>query len=682
MNIKLRDSREDKKIIDLNKIDGKQRVVIENVQPEIDNGLFAIKRIKGESVKVSANIFADGHDLIQAYLLFRKKGENSWQKTPMEMVAKDLWQGKFTVAQPGIYEYTIEALVDHLATWWEDIQKKATDSNNLTVDLKCGLSLLASVVPKIEEIDKKNALQKLITLIQRGEKKDQEEIIDLLEKNLDEEFLKKYPLPNHITRYDKILRAVVDRKRAGFSAWYELFPRSCSAKSGAHGTFQDCLNWIPEIASMGFNVLYFPPIHPIGKTHRKGKNNAISASPEDPGSPWAIGSETGGHTAIHPQLGNFADFQKVIEKAGQYGMEIALDLAFQCSPDHPYVKEHPEWFRWRVDGTVQYAENPPKKYEDIIPFNFETEHWKELWEELKNVVLFWIKEGVKIFRVDNPHTKPFLFWEWLIGLIKKDYPEVIFLSEAFTRPKVMYRLAKLGFTQSYTYFTWRNTKQEYTDYLNELTHTQVKEYFRPNFWPNTPDILSEYLQTGGASAFIIRFILAATLSSNYGIYGPPYERFINKALPGKEEYCDSEKYELKYWPPDEVKESTIELFTIVNRIREENPEFHRTDNIRFLPVENNQLLYFAKFNDEGNDAILVIINLDPNYTQSGWVKVPLYELGIPTEQSFMAHDLLGGGQYIWQGEYNYVELNPHILPAHIIKIKRHLKKEDQFDYFS
>ncbi len=449
----------------------------------------------------------------------------------MEMIAKDLWQGEFTVTELGIYEYTIEALVDHLATWWEDIQKKATGGDNLTVDLKCGLSLLAKIINEVEETGKKASIQKLITLIQKGEKQEQEEILRLLEKELDNEFLKKYHLPDHVTRYNKTLRIAVDRKRAGFSAWYELFPRSCSTKPGVHGTFQDCLNRIPEIAGMGFNVLYFPPIHPIGKTHRKGKNNAIIANADDPGSPWAIGSEIGGHTAIHPELGSLTDFREVVKKAEEYGMEIALDIAFQCSPDHPYIKEHPEWFRWRVDGTIQYAENPPKKYEDIVPFNFETEHWKELWEELKNVVLFWIKEGVKIFRVDNPHTKPFIFWEWLISLIKEDYPEVIFLSEAFTRPKVMYRLAKLGFTQSYTYFTWRNTKQEYTDYLNELAHTQLKEYFRPNFWPNTPDILSEYLQTGGAPAFIIRFLLAATLSSNYGIYGPPYERFISTPLP-------------------------------------------------------------------------------------------------------------------------------------------------------
>ena len=598
----------------------------------------------------------------------------------MIVIAKDLWQGKFIVPKPGIYEYTIEARVDHLATWRQDIQKKAASSDSLLVDLKSGLPLLAEVSVKIIEPDKKAALRELMTLIQKG--KEHKKILALLEKELNDEFLKKYSLPNHATAYGQKLRVVVDRRRAGFSAWYELFPRSCSSEPGSHGTFRDCLNWIPEIAGMGFNVLYLPPIHPIGKTHRKGKNNSIVAEAGDPGSPWAIGSELGGHMAIHPQLGNFEDFQLIIKKTQEYGMEVALDLAFQCSPDHPYIKEHPEWFRWRVDGTIQYAENPPKKYEDIIPFNFETEQWKELWEELKNVVLFWIKQGVKIFRVDNPHTKPFLFWEWLIAQVKKDYPETIFLSEAFTRPKVMYRLAKLGFTQSYTYFTWRNTKQEFIDYLTELSQTELKEYFRPNFWPNTPDILSEYLQNSDIAAFLIRFLLAATLSPNYGIYGPPYERFINTPLPGKEEYLNSEKYEIKYWRPEEVKESTREFFAAVNRIREENPEFHRIDNIRFFPVENNQLLYFAKFNENGNDALLVVINLDPHYTQSGWVKVPLVELDIAPKESFLAHDLLGGEKYIWQGEYNYVELNPSKLPAHIIRITKQLKKEQQFDYFS
>jgi len=571
-------------------------------------------------------------------------------------------------------------MVDHLSSWWKDIQKKAESGRNIIVDIKSGISILTESMQKIGEPDKQATIQQIIALIQKGEPQDI--LIKKLQKELDSEFLQKYPVPNHITRYTNILKVNVERNRAGFSAWYEIFPRSCSSEPDKHGTFRDCLKRIPEIAQMGFNVLYFPPIHPIGITHRKGKNNSVIADQEDPGSPWAIGNDIGGHMTIHPALGSFSDFQKVIKKANEYGMELALDLAFQCSPDHPYIKDHPEWFRWRVDGTIQYAENPPKKYEDIVPFNFETAQWQSLWEELKNIVIFWIKQGIKIFRVDNPHTKPFLFWEWLIKLIKDDYPEVIFLAEAFTRPKVMYRLAKLGFTQSYTYFTWRNTKQELTEYLLEITQSQVKDFFRPNFWPNTPDILSEYLQADSQPAFIIRFILASTLSSNYGIYGPPYERFINKAIPGKEEYYGSEKYEIKKWLPEEVKESTRTLITTINKIRKENQEFQKTNNIRFLPVENSQLLYYAKFNEQETNAILVVVNLDPNYTQSGWIKVPLNELGISTEQSFLAQDLLGGGQYIWQGEYNYVELNPHILPAHIIKIKKYLKKENQFDYFN
>ena len=661
-------------------MNGKQRVVIENVQPEINKGKFSIKRIAGESVLVTADIFADGHDQLLANLLFRKQGEQEWQKTDMKFIINDLWEGEFAVNEPGIYEYTLEAMVDHLATWWKDIRKKFKGSNNIIVDIKSGISLLAESALKVKEPDKKAAIQGVIALIQKGNQ--QERLIKELERLLDKVFLQKYPVTNHITQYPLMLKVIVDRKRAGFSAWYEIFPRSCSDKPDHHGTFRDCLDKIPEIAQMGYNVLYFPPIHPIGITHRKGKNNSVISKKDDPGSPWAIGNKKGGHTTIHSELGNISDFQQVIKKAGEYGMEIALDLAFQCSPDHPYIQEHPEWFQWRVDGTIQYAENPPKKYEDIVPFNFETEQWQGLWEELKNIVIFWIKQGIKIFRVDNPHTKPFIFWEWLIALIKEEFPEVIFLAEAFTRPKVMYRLAKLGFTQSYTYFTWRNTKQELTEYMTELTQTHVKEYFRPNFWPNTPDILSEYLQADNQPAFIIRFILAATLSSNYGIYGPPYERFINQAVPGKEEYHNSEKYELKNWLPAEVRESTRDLFANINRIRKENTEFHTTNNIRFLPVENNQLLYFAKFNKEQTDAVLVVINLDPHYTQSGWVKMPLYELGILPKQSFLAQDLLGGGQYIWQGEYNYVELNPHILPAHILRIRRQLKKENQFDYFS
>jgi len=576
-------------------------VVIEYVQPEIDGGYFPIKRIIGERVKVTANIFADGHDQVRATLLFRKQGKEKWQFSPMNFVGNDQWSGEFTVEEIGIYEYTIEGWVD--------------------------------------------------------------------------------PLKNHKTRYPKELKVIVDRKKALFSAWYELFPRSCSPEINQHGTFLDCEKILPDIAHLGFDILYFPPIHPIGKTYRKGKNNTITTQKGDPGSPWAIGDETGGHMAIHPQLGSLNDLHRLIKKAKEYGIEIALDLAFQCSQDHPYIKTHPEWFRWRADGTIQYAENPPKKYEDIVPFDFETAHWQELWEEFKKITLYWIEQGIKIFRVDNPHTKPFLFWEWLIGQVKTQYPEIIFLAEAFTRPKVMYHLAKIGFTQSYTYFTWRNTKHELMEYLNELTNTQVKEYFRPNFWPNTPDILSEYLQLGDRPVFFIRFILAAILSSNYGIYGPPYERFINQVISGKEEYLNSEKYEIKQWKNEDIKESTRDFISRINRIRRENPALQMTNNLKFYHVDNDNLLYFGKSSEDLSDIILIVVNLDPHYTQSGWVQVPLSEMGIEPDQPFLAQDLLGGDQYIWRGEYNYVELNPQVLPAHILKIKKRLKRETDFDYF-
>jgi starch synthase (maltosyl-transferring) len=421
---------------------------------------------------------------------------------------------------------------------------------------------------------------------------------------------------------------------------------------------------------MGFDVLYFPPIHPVGHTHRKGRNNNPVADPDDPGTPWAIGSEEGGHKSIHPQLGTLEDFQSLIAKAREYDIEIALDIAFQCSPDHPYVKQHPEWFRWRPDNTVQYAENPPKKYEDIYPFDFQTENWQELWEELKSIVQFWIEQGVRIFRVDNPHTKPFSFWEWLITDIKTSCSDVIFFSEAFTRPKVMYRLAKLGFTQSYTYFTWRNTKCELIQYFTELTQTEVREYFQPNLWPNTPDILTEYLQSGGRSAFMTRFILAATLGASYGIYGPAFELFENHPRePGSEEYLDSEKYEIKNWDiarTDNLKE----LIARVNRIRRENPALHRDWNLHFHEVDNEQLVCYSKHTDDLSNVVLVVVNLDSQYTQSGWVELPLEKFGIDEQKHYGVHDLLSDARYVWKGSRNYVELDPQIIPAHILLVRQ------------
>ncbi len=468
--------------------------------------------------------------------------------------------------------------------------------------------------------------------------------------------------------YDRILEVRVERKKALFSAWYEFFPRSASPERGKHGTFKDCENVLPEVSKMGFDVIYFPPIHPIGRSHRKGLNNATDAEEGDPGSPWAIGAKEGGHKAIHPELGTMEDFQRLVKKAKDMDIEIALDFAIQCSPDHPYVKEHPQWFKWRPDGTVQYAENPPKKYQDVLPVNFETEDWKNLWKELKSIVEFWIDKGVRIFRVDNPHTKTFLFWEWCIKEINAKHDGIIFLAEAFTRPRVMEELAKIGFNQSYTYFTWRNTKEEFVEYLTQLTKTEMREYYRPNFWPNTPDILPISLENQHEPSFLIRLILAGTLSSNYGIYGPVFEFGHNEAFPGKEEYNHSEKYEIKHW--DWPRRTKIkEVISILNRVRNENEALQSTWNIEFEDTDNDQLLCYSKISQNGNNKILTVVSLDPHHAQSGWVKVPLHRLGIEPQEFFSVTDLLTGSSYVWQEEWNYVELHPQAIPAHILKVE-------------
>jgi starch synthase (maltosyl-transferring) len=493
------------------------------------------------------------------------------------------------------------------------------------------------------------------------------------------ETVRRYPDRSFATTYHAELAVVVDRLTAVFSAWYELFPRSFG-KDGRHGSLRQCEQLLPEIAAMGFDVLYLPPIHPIGQTCRKGKNNSITAAPDDPGSPWAIGSSAGGHKAVHPELGTLDDFRHLRENAGAHGLEIALDLAFQCSPDHPYVTEHPEWFRWRPDGTVQFAENPPKKYQDIIPLNFETDAWRALWEELRSVVRFWIDQGVRIFRVDNPHTKPFSFWEWLIGDVRRDYPDVIFLSEAFTRPKVMQRLAKIGFNQSYTYFTWRHTKWEIEQYIGELAHTEVGEYLRPNFWPNTPDILPQHLQYGGRSVFIIRLILAATLSASYGIYGPAYELCVSEAVDGREEYLNSEKYEIKQWDRN-AKGNIRPVIERINRIRRQNPALQSIRNIELYSVDNEAMLCYGKMTEDKSNIIIVVVNLDPHHRQSGWVRLPLHEMEIDPQKPFLAHDLLTDDKYIWQGEMNYLELDPRVMPGHILRVHKRLRRETDFDYF-
>ncbi len=661
----------------MNVSDGRRRVVIEHVEPEIDGGRFPIKRVVGEKVLVQVDIFADGHDSVSAKLLYKGPHDGEWKEVIMRLGENDRWMGKFTVEEIGMHHYTIEGWVDHFKTWQKDIKKKFDAGQDVNVDILIGVEHIKEATKRSSGKDKKSLAEFANVL---NEEKDTEKAVSFALGEEVSKLMDRYPDRNSATRYEKELSVVVERKMALFSSWFEIFPRSCTSQQGKHGTFKDCEAALPEIAKMGFDVLYFPPIHPIGKTKRKGKNNILISDPDDVGSPWAIGSEEGGHKTIHHHLGTIEDFLRLLEKAREHGMEIAIDLAYQCSPDHPYIKEHPEWFRWRPDGTLQYAENPPKKYEDIIHMNFETDHWQELWNELKSIVVFWVEKGIRIFRVDNPHTKPFAFWEWLIKDIKKNYPDVIFLSEAFTRPKVMYHLAKIGFTQSYTYFTWRNTKWEFTHYINELTQTEVKEYFRPNFWPNTPDILPEHLQYGGRPTFIMRLVLAATLSSNYGIFGPAFILCANEAIPEKEEYLNSEKYEIRQWDWKQ-RGNLKDIIARINKIRKENPALQTTKNVKLYEVDNEYLLFYGKANEDLSNIIFVLVNLDPFHTHSGWVKIPINEFGIEPNQPYMVHDMLGDDKYIWQGERNYVEVNPHISPAYIFRLRKKLKRETDFDYF-
>jgi len=652
---------------------GKARVVIEGVKPEIDYGRFPIKRIIDDSVTIEADIFAEGHDVLSSVLLHRKEGSPRWTETSMELLVNDRWQGSFVVTELGRYQYTIMAWVDPFNSWREKLRKKAEAGQDVSVELLLGAQLITNTSQRANKRDA-DTMQGWVDSLHSAEKKQSDKVKLVLSEKV-ATLMNKYSDRQFATTYPKELTVVVDREKARFSTWYEMFPRSCTIKPGKHGTFRDCERRLAYISDMGFDVFYFPPIHPIGKTNRKGKNNVTTADASDPGTPWAIGSEEGGHKAVHPQLGTLADFHRLLAKAQNYGIEIALDLAYQCSPDHPYVKEHPEWFRWRPDGTVQYAENPPKKYQDIYPLEFETEHWAELWEELKSVVLFWIEQGVRIFRVDNPHTKPFAFWEWLISEVKRDYPDVICLSEAFTRPKIMYQLAKLGFTQSYTYFTWRTVKWEIMQYFTELTQTEVREFFRPNLWPNTPDILSDYLRDGGRSAFVTQLVLAATLGANYGIYGPPFELCENRRKDTvSEEYLDSEKYELKHWDI-KSRNSLKDLIARVNLIRRQNQALQSDWSLQFHSVDNEQLICYSKQTEDLSNVILVVVNLDYRWKQSGWVELPLDTFGINASQSYHVYDLLNDASYIWKGSRNYVELDPNISPAHIFLVQQVLPKE-------
>jgi starch synthase (maltosyl-transferring) len=658
--------------------EGRNRVVIEGVSPVIDCGKFPAKRTVGDTVRVEADIFTDGHDAVSASLLAHRQGSDKWIEIPMRALVNDRWFAAFRVSELGRYSFKVQGWVDHFETWHRDLLKRIKAESDTLLDYQIGAELVAAAAQRAVGPDALWLRARAEVL--RGGSEAKAMRTHATDPTLREIAL-RYPDKRFVTESDREYPIVVDPVIARFSAWYEFFPRSTAEERGRHGTFADCEKRLPAISAMGFNVVYMPPIHPIGVEFRKGRNNNPQSEPGDYGSPWAIGSAEGGHKSIHSELGTLEDFRRFVASAKKLDLNIALDIAFQAAPDHPYVRQHESWFKKRPDGTIQYAENPPKKYQDIYPFDFESAEWSGMWEELKSVFDYWIAQGVTIFRVDNPHTKAFPFWAWAIPAIKSEHPEVLFLAEAFTRPKIMYRLAKLGFSQSYTYFPWRNAKGEITAYFTELAQTPVREFFRPNQWPNTPDILTEFLQIGGRGVFGIRLLLAATLGSNYGIYGPAFELMDHEPMRrGSEEYLNSEKYEIRQWNLDN-SDSIAPLITRVNEIRKENAALQSDWSIQFHETENEQLISYSKESEDGSNLIVVVVNLDPHYTQSGFVNLPLEELGIPHDRGFEAEDLLTGARYMWNGPRNYVELKPSKLPGHILRIDPRLKIETDFDYF-
>jgi starch synthase (maltosyl-transferring) len=659
--------------------EGRRRAIVEGLWPEIDGGRHAIKRVVGETVEVEAGIFADGHEEVAARLLHRRVEETEWQEAPLTLGPRDTWHGSFTVHEPGFHEYTVVAWIDRFGTWRHDLEKRAAAGQALDVELKIGAELVSEFAKNAKGEDA--ARLKRAAGVLGGRTAESRRLATALDPALAASMARHDPR-RFATEYPRALQVFVDRERARFSAWYELFPRSAAEQPGRHGTFADVEKRLPYIAEMGFDIVYLPPIHPIGRTFRKGRNNSVTAEPDEPGSPWAIGGAEGGHKSIHPELGTLEDFHGLVAAARDHGMEIALDIALQCAPDHPYVREHPEWFRARPDGTIQYAENPPKKYQDIYPFDFECADWRGLWRELCSIFLYWAEQGVKVFRVDNPHTKPFAFWAWCIAEVRRAHPDVIFLSEAFTRPRPMYALAKLGFTQSYTYFAWKNTKAEIVKWWTETVLEAPREYYRPNLWPNTPDILNAYLVHGGRPAFVTRAVLAATLGASWGMYGPAFELVQN--IPreeGSEEYLDSEKYEIRNWDL-ERPDSLRHLIARLNRIRRAHPALQTNAGFAFHATDNDQLLCYGKRTEGGEDVILTVVNLDPHHAQSGWVDLDLEALGIDEHRPFQAHDLLTGAHFLWYGRRNFVSLDPHGAGAHVLHLRRHVRTEQDFDYFA
>jgi starch synthase (maltosyl-transferring) len=665
--------------------EGRKRVIVEEIKPQVDCGRYPVRRILGDAVDVSAAIFSDGHDHVAARLLYKHASDRDWKIVRMTALPNDLWSASFPVDTLGEWSFKIEGWVDHFDTWCADLKKRLAAQPDPTDPAKAGLPpqdiplafrsgalLLEQAAARAGGLDRHDLRAAATSLRELADRN-----LAIYEYPLTpavEELAVCYPDLDLATSSEKELPIWVDRERARFSSWYELFPRSTSPEPNRHGTLADVELLLPEIANMGFDVLYLPPIHPIGRAFRKGPNNSTVAGPDDEGSPWAIGSPEGGHKAIHPKLGTFADFEHLVSAIHAHGMELAMDIAFQCSPDHPWVTEHPEWFLHRPDGSIQYAENPPKKYQDIYPLNFESMDWKALWEELRSVFQFWIDRGVRCFRVDNPHTKALPFWEWCIEELHRDSPDVLFLAEAFTRPHVMYSLAKGGFSQSYTYFTWRTEKQELQAYFEEITKPPVSDFFTPNVWPNTPDILHASLQQGGRPAFMQRLILATTLAASYGIYGPAFE--LGENLPAKavsEEYLDSEKYQIRRWDRTAPR-SLAPLVTRLNKIRRENPALQSDLSLHFHNVDNPQIVCYSKSTPgagtQTSNVILTVVNLDPHNDQAGWVDLDLKVLGIRHDETFTVEDLLAGASYQWHDRSNYVALRPHAMPAHIFRIVR------------
>ena len=643
------------------------RVVIEDVWPRVDDGEVAIRRVVGDTVEVYADVFADGAVGVRACVRYQRPGQRSWQRVAMEPIGNDRWRASFPVEEAGEYRYQVEGWVDPYRTWRNLLERRVAVGSARPIDLQEGSAILSALSRRTAG-RVGGRLQAHAEALGRAAQGSLQDGLRIALENGAERLLAVTPDRAGVSYSSGTLRVAVDPIEAQHSAWYELFPRSTSTLASRPGTLRDLTERLGYIAELGFDVVYLPPIHPIGRTNRRGPNNSFPAPPGAPGSPWAIGAAEGGHTTIDPGLGTQEDFRRLLEEGRRLGLAIALDLALQCSPDHPWVREHPDWFQHLPDGAIRPAENPPKRYDDIYPLDFGTDDWKNLWRELKGIVDFWVGRGVRWFRVDNPHTKPFEFWRWLIGETRREHPDVMFLAEAFTRPKVMYRLAKVGFTHSYTYFTWRTTREEIEGYFGEIGRGAVGEFFRPHLWPNTPDILTEQLHTGGRAAFVHRLVLAATLSSHYGLYGPAYELMEHQPLhAGAEEYRDSEKYQVRHWPKPGAA-SLAPVIQRLNAIRRAHPALRTGRRLAFHATDNDRLVAYSRRTQDRSDVVLVIVNLDSESVQSGWTSLDLGELGLPADTPYGLHDLLSDAAYRWKGHRNFVRLDPAVMPAHVIAI--------------